>query len=217
MDGKRDIKSFSAGNEHIFKNPDKKIPVLDKDSKISKNLKNNLFIDKETCYKILDHIKERNYEAYVANNFMWKTGTKYKATLEAKLENIYKIKEEYFITVYEEKTKPWEKYIPSILIDEIKLLTNYPDNKCGLLFPNIDEEINKKLMIEALETIFPQLLEKYPLLIEDFWRHMFAQHMLRTTEWNYEVVANLGGWDIKSLKESYGKPVEDNLRSDLNV
>jgi len=35
---------------------------------------------------------------------------------------------------------------------------------------------------------------------------MFAQHMLRKTGWNYGVVAALGGWDVKSLEESYGKP-----------
>ncbi len=45
-----------------------------------------------------------------------------------------------------------------------------------------------------------------------FWRHMFAQHMLRATNWNYEIVAMLGGWlgtDI--LKKCYGAPTKEML------
>jgi hypothetical protein len=30
--------------------------------------------------------------------------------------------------------------------------------------------------------------------------------MLRMTEWNYGIVASLGGWTVKALEESYGKP-----------
>lgn len=39
-----------------------------------------------------------------------------------------------------------------------------------------------------------------------FWRHMFYQHMLRLTDWNYGACAELGGSTVKSLEESYGKP-----------
>ena len=65
-------------------------------------------------------------------------------------------------------------------------------------------EINKKM----LHKYYPELYEIFPDYDDSnhFWRHMFAQHMLRKTGWNYGIVAALGGWDTKSLEESYGKP-----------
>jgi len=35
---------------------------------------------------------------------------------------------------------------------------------------------------------------------------MFAQHMLRATDWNYTIVAKLGGWTEEALRRSYGEP-----------
>ena len=37
------------------------------------------------------------------------------------------------------------------------------------------------------------------------WRHTFAQEGLRATDYNYELVASLGGWvNTRILKEHYG-------------
>jgi hypothetical protein len=38
---------------------------------------------------------------------------------------------------------------------------------------------------------------------------MFAQHMLRLTNWHTAKVAALGNWTEQALKESYGEPPED--------
>ena len=38
------------------------------------------------------------------------------------------------------------------------------------------------------------------------WRHCFAQDALRASNWNYELVASIGGWkSTKILKEVYGE------------
>jgi len=42
-----------------------------------------------------------------------------------------------------------------------------------------------------------------------FMRHMFAQHMLRATGWNYGLVARLAGWTVGALERYYGKMSED--------
>lgn len=96
---------------------------------------------------------------------------------------------------------------------EIKYLTGYPEKSLGKIFKNIDAELLTNLNREAYNALYPDLLKEFPLLdINHFWRHMFAQHYLRLTGWNYGVVANMGGWDTKSLEESYGKPPIEEVR-----
>jgi hypothetical protein len=41
---------------------------------------------------------------------------------------------------------------------------------------------------------------------------MFAQHMLHKTDYNYAVVATLGGWTPQALEESYGKPQDETIK-----
>ena len=48
---------------------------------------------------------------------------------------------------------------------------------------------------------------KYP---NHIWRHTFAQDCLSATDWNYELVAALGGWiSTETLKLSYGEMNEE--------
>jgi integrase len=48
------------------------------------------------------------------------------------------------------------------------------------------------------------LMEEIPMPFH-FWRHQFAQHMLRKTDWNYALVAGLGHWTVETLERYYGK------------
>jgi hypothetical protein len=63
-----------------------------------------------------------------------------------------------------------------------------------------------KILKMAYKEVIPELEPKITRP-HHFWRHQFAQHMLRATNWNYDLVAELGRWkDTKTLKECYGKP-----------
>jgi len=173
-----------------------------------------LFVDKRVLEDILDGIRQISYEAYVVSNFMYNTGARVSATLDARLEEI-RVEGDYReIRIYDKgraskypKGHPWDKVLPEELFEEIKLITGYPDNnKVGKIF-NISAKEMREISREALEKFCPEVLEQYPtLMVCHFWRHMFAQHMLRMTEWNYGIVASLGGWTVKALEESYGKP-----------
>ena len=66
-------------------------------------------------------------------------------------------------------------------------------------------------MVLKLNTPEYELAMKEP---NHFWRHMFAQHTLRATDWNYDAVAFLGGWDgTDMLKKVYGAPPTETLRA----
>ena len=66
---------------------------------------------------------------------------------------------------------------------------------------NKDYELERKIMKLALNkagvtTVIPNHI----------WRHTFAQDCLNATDWNYELVASIGGWkDTNTLKLSYGE------------
>jgi len=171
-----------------------------------------LYVEMPILEKILDYIREVNYECYVVTLFMFYTGTRIGATLEARIENI-RIEDDYIdIRVFDKgasgkyglEGRPWDKFIPYELWEEMKIIIG--DRTSGKIFSIEIDEV-RKILRESYERVYPELLEKYPTLhVAHFWRHMFAQHMLRKTGWNYGVVAALGGWDVKSLEESYGKP-----------
>ena len=173
-----------------------------------------LFVEKNVLDDILEEIVDIDYEAYVASNFMYQTGARISATLNARLEEI-RVEGEYReIRIYDKgrgskypKGHPWDKALPKDLFAEIKVITGFPhERKVGKIF-TIDAKKLREINREALEKFCPEVLEQYPsLMVCHFWRHMFAQHMLRMTEWNYGIVASLGGWTVKALEESYGKP-----------
>ena len=56
----------------------------------------------------------------------------------------------------------------------------------------------------AYNEIIPELADDIPRPFH-FWRHQFAQHMLRVTDWNYGLVARLGDWTVETLEGYYGK------------
>ena len=173
-----------------------------------------MFVAREYLTEIFDWLRRVNYEAFVIDFFMFKTGTRIGATLKTRLEEIIVEGQYVEIRVYDKgrksiypKGKPWDKHISTDLFKEIKQLTGYPTKTAGNIFSLTDDDMSK-LNRQGIEKFYPQLWEVYPDYddVNHFWRHMFAQHMLRKTNWNYGVVAALGGWEVKSLEESYGKP-----------
>ncbi len=173
-----------------------------------------LFVNKNVLEDILEEIELNSYEAYVASNFMYQTGARISATLNARLEEI-RVEGDYReIRIYDKgrrskypKGHPWDKALQDELFSEIKAITGFPHKRrTGKIFQIKAIEL-REITREALEEFCPEVLEQYPsLMVCHFWRHMFAQHMLRMTEWNYGIVASLGGWTVKALEESYGKP-----------
>jgi hypothetical protein len=174
----------------------------------------DLFVPMETLEKMLEWIKTQNYEAYVVDKFMFKTGTRVTATLEALIEKLTEIGNRGMIKVYDKGRRsiypeghPWDKYIEPSLLSELKVIIG--NRTKGKIF-SMHADYLSRLNRVAIQRFAPEILEKYPNLDPNhFWRHMFAQHMLRKTNWNYAVVAKLGGWTVSALQESYGEPSEE--------
>jgi len=112
--------------------------------------------------------------------------------------------EAHEITVFEKATRGaskrrQRKYLPDDIYNEIKDLK-------GKLF-QIDREDLNGLLRAAYKTFIPELAKEIPMPFQ-FWRHQFAQHMLRTeidgAKWNYAVVAKLGHWKVETLERYYG-------------
>ena len=169
----------------------------------------NLFVERRVLDSMLSWIRRQNFEMYVADDFMFKTGTRLRATIKALIENINF--EQHTITVYDKGRnslyplgKPWEKYIPYVLWQNIMQLKG--KRRKGKIFQKLRKIVRfEKLNRRALKRFVPDL-EPRITFPNHFWRHMFFQHMLRKTDWNYGLCAELGGSTIASLQESYGKP-----------
>lgn len=179
----------------------------------------DLYVEKPILHKILQWIREQSYEAYVCDLFMFLTAARIGASLGAVLENITQEGEWTQIRVYEKgrgrkypEGRPCDKYLCPDLFREICNLTGYPEKRRGRLF-NLTRDDMSNLNREALEKFCPWVFEKHPgLLPNHFWRHMFFQHMLRETGWNYAAVAGLGHCSVKSLQDSYGKAPRGQVR-----
>lgn len=135
--------------------------------------------------------------------FMYKTATRASASKNAKLS--YLNEREKTIIVLDKGRKrqkqKWTKYLDDELLYALKPLIEK-----GALFETVNLDEARNLCREAYELFIPELAKEIPMPLH-FWRHMFAQHMLRATNWNYAAVAQLGGWtDKKTLEDNYGKP-----------
>jgi integrase len=173
-----------------------------------------LFVERATLNDVLMWIKEQNFEAYVGDDFMFKTGTRLTATLKAQIESIDF--QQHTIRVYDKarhslypEGKEWEKQIPQKLWKNLMKLIG--QRKSGKIFQTISHDDLDHLNREALKQFIPYLEPKIRMP-NHFWRHMFFQHLLRVTDWNYAVCAELGGSTVASLQESYGKPPMEVVR-----
>lgn len=174
----------------------------------------SLFLEKGKIASILRWVKSVDFEPYVIDRFMFKTGTRITATLEARIENLTMVGSSAALRVYDKgriskypQGHPWDKYIDASLLSEIRQIIN--QRKYGKIFSVAHNEM-QRLNFQAIKKFAPELFLVYPDLrkANHFWRHMFFQHMLRATDWNYEVCAELGGSTVASVQESYGRPPE---------
>jgi integrase len=165
-----------------------------------------LHVEKGTLGKILEWIKGLNFQAYAIDHFMLKTGTRITATLNARTENLLEFEDHAEIRVFDKarrsihpEGKEWIKYLDLLLLTELKKIIG--DRKAGKIFSMSKPEMARINKV-ALENFIPEIVKEYGHIMPNhFWRHMFAQHMLRITEWNYGLVGELGGWTPKALEE----------------
>lgn len=139
----------------------------------------------------------------MASKFAFTTASRLTATLTARTEYINYA--ERTIVVFEKAKRRkakrrLTKYIRADLWTELGL----DQGKKGLLFHIEAYELNA-ILREAYDAIIPELSRKIPMPFH-FWRHMFAQHMLRASNWNTQLVASLGGWTTEALEKYYGRP-----------
>lgn len=209
-------------------------------------------VEKEIRDRFTENLKDVSISSdeylellYIAK-FMYYTGTRITATLGFSFTvNHYKLdKDMWMFEVLDKgrgKGKKWEKYFIGHALDEFKAYVserfNYPMDKL------------EEIMPEHLETLFPTFLNtkgehrvrnifKKVLITSKIpykafppthiFRHTFAQEFLRSTGWNYELCAEIGGWDstyvlkkaygemgydakINGLKEAMGIPIEKEI------
>lgn len=102
-----------------------------------------------------------------------------------------------------EKLKEYLSKRFGIPIDELETELQNVDS---FMFPIIKEYyiLECEVMKETLRRCGN--ITDYP---NHIWRHTFAQDALHATDWNYELVASIGGWaDTGTMKLSYGKMSE---------
>lgn len=176
-----------------------------------------LHVEKPKILLMLKELQATNFEAYAADLFMLKTGTRVNATLNALIEDIQGVRGLATITVFDKgrrskyaKGHPWEKEVDPQLYDALQKLIG--ERKAGKIFSMNETqlaEINRAIVTKHA----PEVVERYPdFMPNHIWRHFFAQLLLPQVEWNYAIVAALGGWTPQALEESYGKPPNELVR-----
>jgi hypothetical protein len=164
---------------------------------------------------IIGEVEAKNKKAGVADEFMLKTATRVNATLKVRIDDMVEVGDHALVTVFDKgrrskyaEGKPWDKKLDTQLYQHI--LGIIGDRESGAIFEGLNEVDLGKLNHDAICHWCPEVVERYPdFLPNHFFRHCFAQIMLVRTNWNYAVVAALGGWTVKALEESYGQPPDE--------
>lgn len=160
----------------------------------------HLTAPKEKINQILDWLTEQDYKIGAFCKFMKKTATRAEASKHVLPSHINK--EKRTVTVWDKgkrrKRQKWIKYINDELLHTLEPLL-----EDVTLFEDVDLGHARKLCWEAYKKFIPELVEEIPMPLH-FWRHVFAQQMLGLTDYNYDLVAQLGGWNPHTLRENYG-------------
>lgn len=170
----------------------------------------DLYTSKDKIYQVFDYLNERNRMAYLISKFSYKTASRLTASLEARWAFVNH--EEKTITVFEKSTKGRTKRKCTKLLPEdlyVELMELEP--KEGRIFNGLEARELNTLLREAYKTVIPEIAERIPKPFH-FWRHMFAQHMLRASNWNYALVSALGHWDVSTLIRYYGRPPKETIK-----
>jgi integrase len=171
----------------------------------------DLFASKDKIYQIFDYLNDRNHMAYLISKFSYKTASRLTASLEARWAFLNH--EERTITVFEKAIKGKAKRKCIKLLPEdlyVELMELEP--KEGRIFQGLEAQELNKLLREAYRIVIPDIAERIPKPFH-FWRHMFAQHMLRASNWNYGLVASLGHWSLEALRRYYGLPPKEVIKT----
>jgi len=160
-----------------------------------------LYVDLDTIYKMLGWIYTQDLEVFTVDKIMWHNGIRLGAVLGAKIEKFHYNPTGFSILTVLEKFREEKTFrvIPDVanLIKEV-----IGDRKSGKIFRIGERRVNV-LNREAMRKFCPEL-EPQVEMPSHFFRHMFFQHLLRATNWNYAIVASIGQTTEQSLKESYG-------------
>jgi integrase len=196
---------LTSGREIIVRNTDISGKLEDDAGQYA-----DLYVSKERIYEIFDYLNDRNHMAYLISKFSYKTASRLTASLEAQWAFLNH--EERTITVFEKAIKGKAKRKCMKLLSEdlyIELLELEP--KQGKIFKGLEAQELNKVLREAYRVVIPDIAQRIPKPFH-FWRHMFAQHMLRASNWNYGLVASLGHWSLEALRRYYGLPPREELR-----
>lgn len=163
----------------------------------------DLYISREQIYEILAYLKALNNTAYLASKFAYTTASRLTATLEASWQ--YVNFEEHTIKVFEKAVKgKSKKQVIKVIRDDLWKELQEARGTDDKVFPIDAQEINS-LLRAAFKEVIPELEKRIEMPFH-FWRHMYAQHMLRASNWNYGLVAKLGNWSTQALEKYYGQP-----------
>jgi hypothetical protein len=171
----------------------------------------DLYTSKQKIYEIFDYLNQRNHMAYLISKFSYKTASRLTASLEAQWAFLNH--EEKEITVFEKATKGKAKtrcvkLLPDDLYAELMQLPS----KRGKIFKGLEAKELNRLLREAYGVVIPEIAQRIPKPFH-FWRHMFAQQMLRASNWNYGLVASLGHWSLETLRRYYGRPPKETIKT----
>lgn len=169
----------------------------------------HVYVPKPKIDQILRFLIERNQLIGTYCKGLYKTATRAEALRTAKLSHLNE--REKTLTVWDKGKKgskiKWVKYLDDEMLHDL-----LPIIEDGKLFQDVDLAEARKLCREAYDKFIPELQAEIPMPLH-FWRHMFAQHMLRATGWHYTLVAALGGWkDENTLKLNYGMPPQEAVK-----
>jgi integrase len=178
---------------------------------------NNVYVEKEILEKIFDYVKQIDHEAYLIDKFMYKTATRIRASLDVRKKAFWKDEQTRMVRVidkglHRKGRQTWDKIVPPSLMEEIEKVSQEREDRIFLISEGKLSKINKEAYRVFLKDD-PRALDLALREPNHFWRHMFAQHMLRATNWNFVLVAELGGWKTReALIESYGMPPSEMIR-----
>lgn len=155
--------------------------------------------------------------------FLYYTGTRKTATLEATWSNVEDLewkKPINRITVldkglHRKGRKTWHKRMTGDFLEGMKAFWEAIGKpKEGRIFPFTDHQIYEFFKICYVEADIPK--KTYDKMTIHVWRHTACQDLLEATNYNYELVGAILGWEnIETMKKSYGKVGESVIEKAL--
>jgi len=151
--------------------------------------------------------KDSYFDAWISlPYFLYYTGTRIEASLKAQIEDIEKHGKYWVIKVidkgkHKNGRKLWRKLIIGELKEKLeKNIASRGNIKNGLLFP-----FYYRLIRETFIEAYKKANIPIPAQPCHIWRHTSAQDFLDATNWNYELTAQVLGWeDPRILRKCYG-------------